>query len=45
MDAEEKLEFVKDFNAQLGLAPYRYKIYRLDNDMNIVRGVPAPGDE
>jgi hypothetical protein len=45
LDAEEKLEFVKEFNAQLGLAPYRYKMYRLDNDMNIVRGVPAPGDE
>ena len=45
LDAEEKLEFVKEFNAQLGLAPYRYKMYRLDNEMNIVRGVPAPGDE
>ena len=45
LDAEEKLEFVKEFNAQLGLAPYRYKMYRLDNNMNIVRGVPAPGDE
>ena len=45
LDAEEKLEFVKDFNAQLGLAPYRYKMYRLDNEMNIAWGVPAPGDE
>ena len=45
LDAEQKVEFVKEFNAQLGLAPYRYKMYRLDNDMNIIRGVPAPGDE